>query len=135
MDNEILYTAYIPIDAVTKKNSQRILYKFKGKTKIPFIAPSEKFIDYQNKAGYFLTRRPHAPINEPVEITCIFKRATARQCDLTNLLEAVDDILVKYGIIADDNFNIIKSHDGSRVVIDKEHYGTYIIISRFKEGQ
>ena len=43
-----------------------------------------------------------------------------RKVDLTNLLEAVDDMLVKANVIVDDNRDIIASHDGSRVYYDKE---------------
>ena len=53
---------------------------------------------------------------------------TKRKCDLTNLLEAVDDVLVKHGIVADDNYTIIESHDGSRVLYDKENPRTEIYI-------
>ena len=41
--------------------------------------------------------------------------------DLCNLLGATCDILVKFGVIADDNCKIVKSHDGSRVLLDKEN--------------
>lgn len=129
---EELYHIKIPINPITKKNSQRILSKrVNGKT-VPFIAPSDTFIQYQKDAGWFV-KRPSKPIDEPVEITCIFRREKAIRCDLTNLLEAIDDVLVHYGVIADDNFNIIKSHDGSRVYVDKSNVGTEIIIRRFTE--
>ena len=55
---------------------------------------------------------------------------TRRKTDLTNLLEAVDDILVHAGIIADDNYTIIASHDGSRVLYDKYRPRTEITITR-----
>ena len=53
---------------------------------------------------------------------------TKRKCDLTNLLECADDVLVKAGILVDDNYTIIESHDGSRVHYDKENPRTEIII-------
>jgi Holliday junction resolvase RusA-like endonuclease len=54
---------------------------------------------------------------------------TKRRVDLTNLLEAIDDILVKYGVLEDDNYNIIDNHDGSRVYYDKENPRTEITIN------
>lgn len=69
-----------------------------------------------------------SPINVPVNVRCIFYRDSARRCDLTNLLEAVDDILVKYKVLADDNFKIIAGHDGSRVYIDRDNPRTEIYI-------
>ena len=53
---------------------------------------------------------------------------TARRVDLTNLLEALDDVLVNAGVLADDNCNIIYSHDGSRAFVDRENPRTEIVI-------
>ena len=46
---------------------------------------------------------------------------TKRKCDLVNLLQATSDILVKYGVIEDDNYTIITSYDGSSVDYDKDN--------------
>ena len=56
-------------------------------------------------------------------------------CDLTNLLEAIDDILVSYGVLSDDNFTVIVSHDGSRVYIDKENPRTEITIESIENQE
>ena len=48
----------------------------------------------------------------------------------TNLLEAIDDIMVKAGLLVDDNFTIIQSHDGSRVFYDKNNPRTEIRITK-----
>ena len=53
---------------------------------------------------------------------------------MTNLLEAIDDVLVKYGVIEDDNFNIVQSHDGSRVLYDKGNPRTEVYIQWSKEN-
>ncbi len=53
---------------------------------------------------------------------------TRRKCDLTNLLEAIDDIMVECGLLADDNYTVIHSHDGSRVMYCKERPRTEIEI-------
>jgi Holliday junction resolvase RusA-like endonuclease len=58
----------------------------------------------------------------------VFYRETRIRCDLTNLLEAIDDVLVTYGVLADDNFTVIVGHDGSRVYIDKKNPRTEITI-------
>lgn len=122
----ILYQAMIPLNPRTKKNSQQILIN--KKTRKPFIIQSENYKEYEKDAGWFL-KPLHSPIDEPVNVKCLFYRDSARRVDLTNLLEAIDDILVKYGILEDDNYNIIVSHDGSRVLIDKEKPRTEIEIS------
>lgn len=120
-----IYQAMIPLNPKTKKNSQKIISN--PKTRRPMIIQSEEYKQYERDAGWFLTR-PAEPISEPVNIRCTFYRDSRRRVDLTNLLEAIDDILVKYKIIKDDNFEIIAGHDGSRVYIDKEHPRTEIAI-------
>lgn len=94
--------------------------------------PSKQYVNYEKHAGYFLDRiSPHEPIGEPVEVTAIFYMPTRRTVDLTNLLEALDDVLVKYGIVKDDNCKIIYSHDGSRVMCDKANPRTEVRICRY----
>lgn len=115
----------IKLPPVSKKNSQQIF--FNPKTGKRFIAPSKKYKEYEQNAGWFLPRRKE-PIDYSINVKCLFYMPTKRKCDLTNLLEAVDDVLVKHGIIADDNYTIIESHDGSRVLYDKENPRTEIYI-------
>lgn len=121
----ILYEAMIPLNPKTKKNNQKIIKN--PRTKALMIVQSDSYKKYEKDAGWFL-RKPSEPISQPVNIKCVFYRDSARRCDLTNLLEAIDDILIKYGVIADDTFTIIRSHDGSRVYIDREHPRTEIVI-------
>ena len=65
-----------------------------------------------------------------MNIKCLFYMPTRRLVDLTNLLEAVDDVMVNEGIIKDDNCRIVVSHDGSRVLYDKDNPRTEITITR-----
>lgn len=119
----IVYEAMIPLNPKTKKNHQKII-TIKGR---PMIVQSEAYREYEKDAGWFL-KKPSKPIDYPVQVKCVFYRDSRRRCDLTNLLEAIDDILVKYKVLADDNFSIIYSHDGSRVFVDKENPRTEIVI-------
>ena len=121
----ILYEARMPLNPKTKKNHQKIIRN--RRTGVPMIVQSDDYNDYERKAGWFL-KKPSKPIDIPVQVKCIFYRDSKRRCDLTNLLEAIDDILVHYGILADDNLIIIYSHDGSRVFVDKENPRTEIVI-------
>lgn len=126
----------IPLTPVTKKNSQQILYKRNYKKpygeKTPFIAPSKKFKQYESDAWFYIPKINH-PIDYPVTVKCLFYMPTKRLCDLTNLLEAIDDAMVKAGLLADDNYKIIASHDGSRVYQDKENPRTEVYITEFEE--
>lgn len=60
-------------------------------------------------------------IDCPVEVKCIYYRATKHRVDLTNLLAATHDLLVEAGVLADDNCKIVVSVDGSRVMHDKDN--------------
>ena len=120
----------IPLAPITKKNSQRILKN--RRTKAHFVAPSEQYEIYEAAALWYVPRRS-APIDSPVNVKCIFYMPTARSCDLTNLEEAIDDILVKAGLLADDNYKIVAAHDGSRVRIDRQKPRTEIEITEFFE--
>lgn len=122
----ILYQAMIPLNPKTKKNNQQILIN--GKTGKPFVAQNARYKLYEQDVGWFLKKIPE-PISEPVNVKCTFYRDSRRRVDLTNLLEAIDDILVHYKILKDDNFEIIVSHDGSRVLVDSERPRTEIEIS------
>lgn len=126
---EIKYT--IKLAPVTKKNSQQLLTN--PKTGRPFIMPSKKYKQYEREAVWFLKPRPPRPIECRVNIKCLFYLPTRRRTDLTNLLEAVDDLLVHAGIIADDNYGIVEAHDGSRCFVDKDNPRTEITITRIND--
>lgn len=115
----------IPLAPVTKKNSQRIVTN--RATGRPMVMPSKQYKQYEREAAYFIPHRAN-PINYPVNVKCLFYMPTKRKCDLTNLLEAIDDILVNVGLLADDNYTIIESHDGSRVYYDKANPRTEVYI-------
>lgn len=122
----------VPLAPISKKNSQRIMVnKQTGK---PFISPSRQYKEYEAAAMWYIPRlrQPH-PINTPVNIKCLFYMPTRRKVDLTNLLEAIDDVMVKAGLIADDDYTIIQSHDGSRVFYDKDRPRTEVYITEMSE--
>lgn len=115
----------IPVAPRTKKNSQRIVL-VKGR---PIIMPSKLYKDYEKECGKYLIK-PLAPINKPVNVKVLYYMPTRRRVDLVNLLEATDDILVRYGILEDDNSSIIVSQNGSKVFYDKENPRCEIFIDR-----
>lgn len=118
----------IPLPPVTKKNSQQIMVnKTTGK---PFIMPSVKYRQYEQAARCFLPQPSDGPIDYPVNVKCVFYMPSRRKADLTNLLEAADDLLVAAGILADDNYKIVAGHDGSRCLVDKDNPRTEITITR-----
>lgn len=118
----------IPLSPTTKKNSPQILVN--PKTGRPFIAPSKQYKQYAKDAARFLIPKPPRPIDCSLNIRCLFYLPTRRRTDLTNLLEAVDDILTDVGIIADDHYGIVTGHDGSRCFWDKANPRTEIYITK-----
>lgn len=127
----ILYRASLGIAPVSKKNSQRVL--FNRKRGVHFIKPSVAYERYERDALRLL-HPPNHPISSPVNVKCVFYMATRRRVDLTNLLEAADDVLVKRGVLLDDHSGIIVSHDGSRVRYDRDRPRTEIEIEEVEIG-
>lgn len=116
----------------TKKNSSRIVVnKATGRA---MVMPSKEYKEYEELCGWSIPAWARAlKIDEPVNLKCVYYMPTRRRVDLVNLLSATCDILVKYGVLADDNSNIVASHDGCRVEYSKENPRVEIEI-RKKEG-
>ena len=125
-----IWRATVFLPPVTKKNSQRIIIN--SRTKRPMILPSAKYENYEKEAKKFI-RPPDEPISTPVNVRCIYYMPTNRPCDLTNLMEATHDLLVKTKVIADDNSKVIYAVDGSRVYHDKLTPRTEIFIEEYSE--
>lgn len=119
----------IQLIPISKKNHQQILKN--KKTGKRFVAPSKQYRDYERDAMWFVPKAKQ--IDYPVNVKCLFYMPTKRLCDLTNMLEAVDDVMVKAGLLKDDNYKIIASHDGSRVLYDKFNPRTEVYIERITE--
>lgn len=117
----------LPLDPATKKNSGQIFVK-KTKTgkKVPFISPSERYKNYEYLCGFVLKA---AGIDYPVNVKAHFYMKTRRRVDLTNLNEALHDVLVGCGTLEDDNAAIVVSTDGSRVYYDREFPRTEVWIT------
>ena len=115
----------IPLTPITKKNHQQIV-RPAGKAH-PIVIPSKEYKQYEKDASWFIPKGKM--ISVPVNVKCIFYMPTKRKCDLTNLLEAIDDIMVRCGLLADDNYTIVHSHDGSRVLFCKERPRTEVEIT------
>ncbi len=104
----------IPLLPRSKKNSQQIII-CKGK---PMIIQSELYRQYEKDCALFMPKLEN-PIFSKVNLKCTFIVPDRRKRDLTNLENAIADILVKYKVLEDDNYNIIQSWDGSRIVYQK----------------
>ena len=132
----------IPIAPITKKNHQQIIYH-SGR---PMVIPSKQYLQYEKDAMWFLPNvdtikeitdaiaasQAYAAnvtvFNTMMNVKAVFYMPTKRRVDLTNLLQALLDVLVKYGILADDNSKVVFSVDGSYVDYDKENPRTEVEI-------
>jgi Holliday junction resolvase RusA-like endonuclease len=118
----------IPIAPITKKNHQQIIYN--KRLKRYMIVPSTQYIKYEKECKPFI---PQEEINYAINIQAIFYMKTRRRVDLSNLLEALLDTLVKYKCIEDDNCNIVYSLNGSYVDYDKENPRTEVYITKLDD--
>lgn len=91
--------------------------------------PSAAYKEYERDALRQLVPKPRKPVDTPVNVQCVYYMPTHRRVDLVNLQECSLDILVKGGVLADDNSNIVASMDGSRVLYDKENPRAEITIT------
>lgn len=114
----------------TKKNSQRLIRT--GARIIPIA--SRAYEDYEDDCVRQIGFPYRASeIDFAVNVRCVYYMATKRKVDLVNLLEATCDILVKAGVLADDNSRIIAGHDGSRVRYDRQNPRVEILITEADE--
>nr|DAV01097.1 MAG TPA: Endodeoxyribonuclease RusA [Bacteriophage sp.] len=114
----------IGLDPITKKNHGQII-RVGGR---PRMIPSKQYIQYDKDCAVFMPHLPK-PIDYPVTVSAQFFKSTRRAYDLVNALQALLDILVKYGVLADDNANVVFSVDGSRAGYDKAYPRTEVEIT------
>ena len=115
----------IPLMCRSKKNSQEI--HINCRTGKPFVSQGKLYKQFEKECGYYLFKYKKN-ISTPVNLKCTFYVKDKRKRDIVNLLNAIQDILVKYVVIADDNYNIVKSVDGSRIIYEKGREETIIEI-------
>lgn len=126
---DLLWCATLKGAPRTKKTHQQILKNRSGR---PFVAPSKEFLVYQEQCLWQI-RTPRRAISEAVNVKAVYYMPNRRRVDLVNLLEATCDILVKAGVLDDDCAAIVAGHDGSRVLLDRQHPRVEIAITRLEE--
>ena len=126
----MIYTYTIAGNPRPKKNNMRPARRKNGSL---MLIQSQTYIDYANDAipqlQQQLQQQHHDAIDTAVNVQMIYYRSDRRRTDLVNLQNATLDILVQANILADDNYNIVASMDGSRVYYDKDNPRTEITIS------
>lgn len=115
----------------TKKNHSQIIKN--GNKRM--IIPSKQYKSFEENflADCMEQKAWNKNIDYPIEVKCLYYMDTKRRVDLTNLLSATDDALQTAKVIVDDCSSIVVSHDGSRVLYDKDNPRTEIYIEPYKE--
>lgn len=108
-------TFEIPLKPITKKNNGIPLKrKTKDGKEYITILPSAAFQRYQREVKDYIPRLLE-PFDSPCNIEAVYTMPTRHVVDLTNLNSSLHDLLVKYGVLADDCYSIAYSTDGSHV--------------------
>lgn len=115
----------IPVNPRSKKNSQEIV--FNKKTGHRMVIQNKRYTEFEKQCKEYLPKL-EKPIDYPINLQCKFYVCDARKRDIANYLEAIQDVLVKYNVLEDDNYNIIASIDGCSMEIDRENPRVEIII-------
>ena len=126
----------IPLDTRTKKNHMTIAgtgarCPLCGKRAKQFVRQGRANTEYSAMAAKYLFPKP---LPGPLHIVYTVYTGTMRLVDDLNLYASLDDILVKEGILSDDNRKVIRCRDGSRVLYDKERPRAEICIYDYEEG-
>lgn len=111
-----------------KKNNMRPARRKNGGL---MLIQSQNYIDFASSAKpQLLQQYKDNAIDYAVNVKLVYYRADNRRTDLVNLQNATLDILVDTNVLADDNYKIVCSTDGSRVYVDKDNPRTEIYITR-----
>ena len=118
----------------TKKNSMEIRKRRDG---TQFVSPSWKYQRWEADVAEVLAalNKYRPPINYPVNVREVFYLPDHRRRDLLNLQEAIDDALVRAGVLADDALDIVAGHDGSHALIDRDRPRIVITITKAEDWQ
>ena len=112
---------------VTKKNSMKPRLDRNGR--FLGMMQSDAYRRYEEECMLVIPGQFRTGIDYPVNVKAIYYMPTRRIVDITNLHSALHDVLVKAGVLKDDNSRIVVSTDGSRVMYDKENPRTEIEIT------
>lgn len=114
-----------------KKNSKRVV-RVHGR---PMVISSKRYMEWHKSAISQLEEKnvSKSLIDSPIEVRCTFFQEDNRKRDLTNMIESVNDLLVDYEFLKDDDRKIIKKvviFDGG---VRKENPGANLIVKEYSE--
>ncbi len=122
----------IPVNPRSKKNSQEIV--FNKRTGHRMVIQNKRYTEFEKECKKHLPKL-EKPIDYSINLQCKFYVCDARKRDIANYLEAIQDVLVKYNILEDDNYNIVSSINGCSMEIDRNDPRVEITIEKNKEQE
>jgi Holliday junction resolvase RusA-like endonuclease len=121
---------FIPLNVPSSKNSKQWTGKMliHSKTTRNYIKNSKKdYIHGKEEFDTLLNTQAGIEPSYPIHIDMYFIRSSKRKFDYINPAQTVQDLMVKWGWIEDDNCDIIVPHF-SGYHVDKENPGVIIKI-------
>lgn len=113
---------------ITKKNHTQ-------RTRSGKQIQSKAFLKYESDCLWQIPSTVRLGIDKKCNVRCLYymtidyyKEGSKAQIDLVGLLQGTLDILVKAGVLEDDNCRIAATYDGSQVLYDKANPRTEILI-------
>lgn len=117
----------VNVNPRSKKNSQEIV--FNRKTGKRMVIQNKRYTEFEKECKQYMPKLDK-PIDYPINLQCKFYVCDARKRDIANYLEAIQDVLVKYKVLEDDNYNIVSSLNGCSMEIDRENSRIEISIDK-----
>lgn len=110
----------IPIKPRTKKNHGQIITMKNGRQ---IMLPSKEYKEFEKEVVSFVERNFNdlRPIDKDINLCCHFYKEKDFKADLTGYLQAIQDALVKAGLLKDDNHKIVRTTNGSEVFLDRNN--------------
>ena len=131
----------IPVKPRTKKNHMQLVTLKTGRQ---MLLPSKAYKTFEKEVLNFIAENPliiksndefTLPIQDVINLKCTFYKEKDFKSDLAGYRQAIQDVLVKAGVIKDDNHKIIESTNGSKVLLDKENPRIDVEITRINERE
>jgi hypothetical protein len=115
----VIITLTISLAPRTKKNHGSVIKRGHRRYHIPSEAWT-RWVDFAKIEG-----KPHKPCTELVNCRALFYRDALRG-DSCGYYQGLADFLEKRGVVANDR--LITQWDGSRLLLDREHPRTEVIL-------
>ena len=125
----------IPLNPVTKKNSN-------VRTKNGGVIASKAYRAYEKDALKVIPPKVRLRLSGRLNVRAVYytkidyyRKGCKAKIDLNNLHNALMDVLVAAGVLSDDNCRIVYMMDGSKVLCDKKHPRTEVLITEVEDGE